>query len=132
MLSLECFEADRRVEESEHNGNGAVNSLDKDDNILPNIANSRCMESEGGLDFKSQPEWARKASHTFKRIARLVWQEKSVCDMNGRGKQLKMFFIVFMTAIIIIMQVISSVYLQVCFLFLEVKKGKDIADVCQH
>jgi len=108
MLSLECFEADRRVEESEHNGNGVVNGLDKVDSIHPNIANSRCMDSEGALDIQSQPEWARRASHfsqTFKRITQLVWQEKSVCDMNGRGKQLKMFFIVFMTAIIIIMQV---------------------------
>lgn len=127
MLSLECFEADRRVEESQHNGNGVVNGLDKVDSIHPNIANSRCMESEGALDIQSQSEWARRASHfsqTFKRITQLVWQEKSVCDMNGRGKQLKMFFIVFMTAIIIIMQVVSSVPLQVCFLFWKLSKER--------
>lgn len=135
MMSLECFKADQRVEESEHNGNGVVNGLDKVDSIHPNIANSRCMESEGALDIQSQPEWARRASQfseTFKRIAQLVWQEKSVWDMNGRGKQLKMFFIVFMTAIIIIMQVSFFCALAILFSILEVKQGKDKADVCQH
>lgn len=127
MLSSECFEADRRGEEFEHNGNGAVNGLDKVDNIRPNTANSRYMESKGALDVQSQPEWARKASHfseTFKRIAWRVWQEKSVGYTNGRGKQLKMFFIVFMTVIIIVMQVVSCVHLQVFILFWKVRKER--------